>query len=256
MTVRLPGVSDTTDHFDELAPRYAALRATPDYDDPVTEAVAALGALDGARVLDVGCGPGTVLERLARERDVEPAGIDVSPAMLEEAQRRLPDADLRLGRAESLPFADGSFDVALMRMVVHLLDRPAAFREVVRVVGPEGRLVITTSEPSAIADHWTVEYFPSVAVVDGARFPSGEQLCGELVAAGFATAKAVPLGIRRRFDRAEALDKLRGRAYSTLSLLPEGEYERGLALAERTMPDEIAFDVRMLNVVASRRRGR
>src|SRR5262249_44930576 len=100
------------------------------------------------------------------------------------------------------------------------------------------------------------EYFPSVAIVDGARFPSGAVLCDELLDAGFAAATAIPFSVERRFNRADALEKLRGRAYSTLSLLPEGEFERGLALAEETLPDEIAFDVRLLNVVASRRRGR
>src|ERR1051326_1570508 len=108
---------DTTAHFDALADRYVELRASDAYDDPVTQAVVQLGRLHGARVLDVGCGPGTVAARLAREFGAEAFGVDVSPKMIEVArQAHGEEAQFRVAAAEALPFEDETFDAVVMRL--------------------------------------------------------------------------------------------------------------------------------------------
>jgi len=72
----------------------------------------------GARVLDVGTGPGQVAASLAQQ-GANPVGIDFSDAMLEEARRRQPGIDFRLASAEALPFADGEFDAVVGNFVLH-----------------------------------------------------------------------------------------------------------------------------------------
>jgi SAM-dependent methyltransferase len=124
-------MTSAAEHFDRLASQYSRLRSSPDYVDPLTDAVAELGGLRGRRVLDVGCGTGAVLGVLTRAFGVR-----------------------------------GDLD--------------------------------------------------------------------------------------RRFTRAEALDKLHGRAYSTFTLMSGEEYERGVAAAEAGLPDEIAYTLRLLNVVGVR----
>lgn len=98
----------------------------------------------GHRVLDVGCGTGAHLESYA-EFGAICTGVDLSPAMLEVARRRVPDADLRIGDAKDLPFDDDTFDIVLATMFLHEL-RPAArvstLDEMVRVAAPGGRIVI------------------------------------------------------------------------------------------------------------------
>jgi SAM-dependent methyltransferase len=64
----------------------------------------------GARVLDIGCGVGVFLGLVA-DRGAEAFGLDASEALLAVARRRLPDADLRVGDMESLPYDDDSFDL-------------------------------------------------------------------------------------------------------------------------------------------------
>jgi len=65
---------------------------------------------EGTRVLDVGCGSGEFCAMVA-ERGGIPSGIDAAEGMIEVARSRLPDADLRVGAMESLPWPDDSFDV-------------------------------------------------------------------------------------------------------------------------------------------------
>jgi SAM-dependent methyltransferase len=78
---------------------------------PAWAAVAeATGIGEGTRVLDVGCGSGEFC-RLAASRGAAVSGIDAASGMIEVARRLVPEADLRVGALERLPWEDGSFDV-------------------------------------------------------------------------------------------------------------------------------------------------
>jgi hypothetical protein len=95
-------------------------------------------------------------------------------------------------------------------------------------------------------------YFPSYVGIERARFPGEEVLRRELRDAGYEDIRVLRLGIERRFSRDEALKKLHGRAYSTFTLMADAEYESGVEEAERRLPNEIVYDLRLLNVVAIR----
>jgi SAM-dependent methyltransferase len=95
----------------------------------------------GTRLLDVGCGSGLTLQ-LAHERGAIPAGLDISPGLLGVARERLPDADLREGDMEFLPFADAAFDaVTGVNAFQFAGDPKKALREAARVTRPGGRVV-------------------------------------------------------------------------------------------------------------------
>ncbi len=105
-------------------------------------------ALDASRVragtelLDLGCGSGLALS-MAAERGARVSGIDIAPALLGVARRRVPDADLREGGLDELPFGDGAFHVVLaINALQFAFDPAAALAEVRRVLRPEGRLAL------------------------------------------------------------------------------------------------------------------
>ncbi len=101
----------------------------------------------GTRLLDAGCGAG-LLALLASLRGAQVAALDASPGLLAIARQRLPDADVREGDLEALPFADASFDaVAAVNSVFYAEDMAAAMRELVRVTRPGGRVVVTAWGP-------------------------------------------------------------------------------------------------------------
>lgn len=95
-------------------------------------------------LLDVGCGTGRLLERVAqRLPGIELAGVDASVEMVEVARRKNPDARFEIARAERLPFAAGVFDAAATTISMHhWTDPPAGLHEVGRVLRPGGTLVV------------------------------------------------------------------------------------------------------------------
>jgi SAM-dependent methyltransferase len=239
------------DHFDRIAPRYDELRSPPEL-EPVHALLVREGGLEGADVLDVGCGTGHHAAFLADHFGCRIAGVDPSERMLEHARTKLPDAELRRGVAEALPFADESFDAVVTMIAVHHFDRPRAFTEIRRVLVPGGRYLLTTPDPDAFTRAWMAPLFPSYVAIERARFPSLASLRRDLVAAGFADVRCQRHDVPRSFSREESLAKLRGRHVSTFDLLGEDEYQAGLERAERELPARVEYTLELLVVRAER----
>jgi ubiquinone/menaquinone biosynthesis C-methylase UbiE len=100
----------------------------------------AAGVREGQRVLDVGCGPGALVSKLAEIVGAESvAGLDPSEPFVQAARARVPGARILVGSAESIPFADGEFDAMLSQLVVNFLADPdQGLREMSRVTRPGG----------------------------------------------------------------------------------------------------------------------
>ena len=107
------------------------------------ELIRAAGIREQQRALDVGCGPGALTAQLARvlgPKNV--SALDASETYVQACRERTPGADVRLGIAEELPFADGEFDVVVALLVLNLLDDAAAgVREMARVARRGGAVV-------------------------------------------------------------------------------------------------------------------
>ncbi len=100
------------------------------------------GLADGEKVLDVGCGTGSLTFALARTADLgEITAIDYSPVFVDEAIRRNTDPRITIRQADAcaLPFEDGTFDRALALLVLHFVPEASkAVAEMRRVVQPGG----------------------------------------------------------------------------------------------------------------------
>ena len=121
----------------------------------------------GMRLLDVGCGPGSItrglVERLAPGHVV---GLDLSRDTLEAARHDAAARDLdnlryEEGSVYALPFPDASFDVVYAHQVLqHLREREAALREMLRVVRPGGLIAVRE------VDWGTAAYWPRDPWID------------------------------------------------------------------------------------------
>ncbi|HEX8024876.1 MAG TPA: class I SAM-dependent methyltransferase, partial [Candidatus Limnocylindrales bacterium] len=106
------------------------------YSRPLAPSLASFaGVSAGQRAIDVGAGTGALTaELVARLGTVAVAAVDPSAPFVAALVERFPGVDVRAASAESLPFADRSFDVALAQLVVHFMADPVAgLREMARV---------------------------------------------------------------------------------------------------------------------------
>ena len=170
------------------------------------------GIAAGQRVLDIACGYGGTLRRLAR-MGCRPAGIDISAVCVAEARRRNAEA----GLSDRIAVSEGNFHeiggpnaawdaVICQESLIHSTDRPRVFAEVFRVLRPGGVFALSDILTAAGADAAMVDAaFARLGARAGAT-PADYRAMAE--AAGFAIAAAEerPRDIRTHYDKlAEAL---------------------------------------------------
>jgi len=99
-----------------------------------------VGVRAGQRVLDVGCGTGALTAALVPVVGVDGiAALDPSEPFVDSVRARWPGIDVRLGSAEAIPYADGTFDTVLAQLVVHFMSDPVhGLREMARSAAPGG----------------------------------------------------------------------------------------------------------------------
>ncbi len=110
-----------------------------------------IAALSPRSVLEVGCGPGELAERLRRDLGADVIALDISPRMVELARAR--GVDAREGDVQELPFDDEVFDCAVAAwMLYHVPDVDRALHELARVLRPGGHLVAVTNYLDHLAE--------------------------------------------------------------------------------------------------------
>ena len=122
--------------------------------------VEAAGIRSGHRVLDVACGTGVLAREAALHLGENGfiAGLDAAPGMLAVAERLAPSIEWREGVAESLPYEDDSFDAVVSQFgLMFFQDRPAALREMLRVLVPGGRIAVAVWESLENSEAYPIE---------------------------------------------------------------------------------------------------
>lgn len=161
--------ADTIAHFDRIADHY---RAEYEAETPAGLAfrirrqvvLELLGSGPGT-VLDVGCGPGVMVEPLL-SRGWTFWGIDPAPAMI-AACTAGPNVHLAVASAERLAFSDEQFDAVIcMGVIERIIDDTSALREMLRVLKPGGSLIVTAPHRFSPSLAWrNLVVYPVVAAL-------------------------------------------------------------------------------------------
>lgn len=133
--------------FDRWAPNYDIILTTIFYQSLHKRLLSYLSLPHPPYVLDLGCGTGRLLNRLAKNfPDLQGIGVDLSPQMLKEARdtnQHHPRLIFTQGNAENLPCADNQFDAVFNTIsFLHYPNPQQVFKEVSRVLKPQGRFYL------------------------------------------------------------------------------------------------------------------
>jgi ubiquinone/menaquinone biosynthesis C-methylase UbiE len=142
------------------------------------------------KILDLGCGPGTITTDLALlVPEGSATGIDFSPSVIEQAQasateKGISNVHFQVGNVQALEFADDTFDVAYCHQVLqHVADPIGMLREMWRIVKPGGIVVARESDfkimtwyPDVPALREYMEFYPRLVVRNGGDSEAGRKL--------------------------------------------------------------------------------
>jgi ubiquinone/menaquinone biosynthesis C-methylase UbiE len=189
----------------------------------------------GHRVLDIGCGTGGFTRAIAGMASATVTGIEISERFIEFAR----DAPApkrgavawKVGSAESLPVTEGSFDRAVLSLVLHQLANPQlAVAEAFRSLVADGRVVVRTVAPEDVAARVPYRFFPSMSAVDTDRMPPLDEVEGWLKDAGFVVTERRRVLRSKKLDLADEERNLLVEFHGRYSFIPEQERDAGLRL--------------------------
>lgn len=188
-----------------------------------------------SKVLDVGCGTGNYILAIAERVGCQCWGIEPSDNMLAAARRRGQGrVTLLKASAEEMMFSDSFFDLIFSVDVIHhVADRKAHFVRAQAQLVNGGLLCVVTDSAEIIRTREPLSrYFPETVEVELRRYPPIQRLKDELRQSGFTriteTTTELPYRVTDLQPYAE-------KAYSSLHLIAEEVFERGLALMQEAL---------------------
>ena len=218
--------------YDKIAAEYAQHRQV--HPKVLQSLLEISGVASASRVLEVGCGTGNYIFAVESLTGCVCWGIDPSEQMLSRARERSEKIRFQLGRAEELNFSPGFFDLVFSVDVIHHLgDRPAYFREAHRVLRAGGKICTVTDSKRIIRHRQPLSvYFPESVAVELARYPRIAQLRQFMERARFS--EIVENTVEFPYQLAD-IQAYRDKAFSSLHLIPEAAFQRGIGRMEQDL---------------------
>jgi ubiquinone/menaquinone biosynthesis C-methylase UbiE len=187
-----------------------------------------------SQVLELGCGTGNYILALKSLVGSACWGVDPSEGMLSKARERSNEVHFQAGRAESLDFPDGFFDLVFSVDVIHhVLDRLRYFREAYRVLKAGGKLCTVTDSEWIIRHRQPAAlYFPETVEVELGRYPRIAELRRLMESVGLTE---ITENLVESSYQLTDIEPYRDKAFSALHLIPEAAFQRGIERMERDL---------------------
>ena len=145
-------------------------------------------------VLDIGCGNGTLLSKMAKIKVINGFGTDISPQMIKVAKIRYPEHSFIVSGCEKTPFSDNSMDIITVCAAYHHFPDVNAFAlEAKRLLKPSGNLYITEICLPAIIRHIANIFLPLLKRGDF-KIYSHKEIANTFLKVNFSLEKVVKRG--------------------------------------------------------------
>lgn len=212
------------------------------------------GLSRGQSAIDIACGTGAIARELALRvgTDGRVVGLDINEGMLAVARQRSPDIEWVRGRAEELPYADGTFSaVTCSHGLMFFDDRRAALSEMHRVLRSGGRIVVSTwdrldSTPGYRDMVALLERLFDQPVADALRAPfvlgDPEELCALFGAAGLPDVEIRTVTGTARFTSLDDWIHTDVRGWTLSDMIDDEQFDLLLTAARRELRGYVQSD--------------
>jgi len=235
--------------YSKIASYYDRVKLAPT-EELLSKIIGYGGIEDNSAVLDVGCGTGRFTLKMLTAKPFVLFALEPSIDMLRQAVSK--DQSERIlwirGDGQRLPFRDDFFDCVYMTSVIHHVeDKKMALHQIYRVLKDCGKCVIMTYSHSGIRNQ-VINDFPGVTAIDSKRLPSVPHLKNLMRTVGF---KDVSYHVVKHDEGYTPTDKylerVRNKYLSTLTLLDEETFQRGLKIFERRVRQKYGGQIRKIS---------
>ena len=180
-------------------------------------------------VLDFGCGSGNYIKAMVSYTNYHIYGVEPCNEMIWYARKQNPNIIIKSGNHMSIPYPDNFFEYVYMTNVVHQIpDISAMYKEISRVLKPNGVLCICTENRRQLLSKYWIRYFPSIVIKDLKRFPSITKLERLAKRQHLSVIKTTFVG-KKKWSHATKFILLQvlERSMSVLNLISDTEYKKG-----------------------------
>lgn len=220
--------------YAKIAGYYDKLRPEPA--DILLSRIAEYGRIDAnSKVLDVGCGTGRFSLRLFAVKNSTVCALEPSIEMLKQAvaKDKLRNVLWLQGDGQRLPFQGDFFNCVYMTLVIHHMEnKEMALQEIHRTLKKGGKCLIMTTSHYRIKRS-ILNDFPGVTAIDLKRFPSLPSLKKTMMKIGFNDVHCHRVKQYEDVSTDDYLKRVRKKYISTLTLLSEETFQKGLKIFQR-----------------------
>lgn len=181
------------------------------------------------KVLDFGCGTGNYIKAICTYTNYHIYGVEPCKEMIQYAKKQNPNVMIKSGNHLSIPYPDNFFEYVYMTNVIHQIpDIAVMYKEIYRVLKPNGILCICTENYRQLLSKYWIRYFPSIIVKDLKRFPSISSLKRMAKQQNFGILKVSFIGEKKWSHITKfLLSQVQERSMSVLNLISDNEYKNG-----------------------------
>jgi ubiquinone/menaquinone biosynthesis C-methylase UbiE len=195
----------------------------------------------GARVIDIGCGTGRYALLLASMTEARVFATDLSWAMVEKGRQKdnAQNMSWSLSDACRIPFADESFDAALLFLVLHVLKDPKeALQEAYRILRPGGHCLILVHSHAQLDRQILFRFFPEARKLNKRRMLSLAKLRELVREIGFHHLRTREFSEATTYSRDAFLEKVRGKPNTSLRSMTDADFKRRYEALEAAVAGE------------------